>query len=250
MYHRILDKPKDNADGLGIDSDIDSFRKVLSYLVESGYYFPTPADFSKDIKDLVCEHKYAIVTIDDSWNDPEKMGVTKVLSSLREDNTPGSAKVWFGVITRRTVPFTAENSDKVDQWTHLKEMQNLDLVYPVSHSQTHPAELLDIVDVYNPINDGVYAQIAGEVGASRVDFLRDFDGEPYFFIYPGGNVTPLVSGALFVNGYSGAFTVTPGGLNKAYPGYLPRINGGYRCDRTVTNNAECVIEKIKMYAGS
>lgn len=249
MYHRILSEPGAFYGGIGIDSDLVSFKKVITYLVDEGYYFPTPDEFADDIEDLVCEQRYAIITIDDSWNDPETMGVTRVLAAIRDGkDSAGAPKVWFGIITRARVPFM-RNGVQIDQWEHLKELQKSDLTYAVSHSQTHSAELVDIANFNSPLNDSVFAGIAGEVGPSRKDFLDNLGSEPRFFIYPGGNVTPVVSSRLSRNGYSGGFTVTPGGLDKAYPGYLPRINGGYGCDRSSTNNAECVIEKIKQYSG-
>lgn len=249
MYHRIYSSTKYKLDSLGIGSDIESFRNVMIYLVNNGYYFPTPMEFAMDIEDLVCERKYAIVIIDDSWNDPETMGVTKVLLSLRDEkNSPGSAKVWLGLITRMIVPFVDDSGTQIDQWDHLRELQNQDIVYVVSHSQTHSVALVDKSDIFNPVNDGVYEEIAEELLPSRKDIYWEMDCEPWFFVYPGGNVTQVVSDSLKGSGYSGAFTVDPGGLDKSYPGYLPRINGGYGCDKTVENNAKCVIEMIKFYS--
>ena len=247
MYHRVLPEAPEIADGIGINSDLGSFERVLSYLVDNDYYFPTPSEFALDVENGVCLHKYAIIIIDDSWNDPEAMGVTKVLEMYGGGNADGSPKVWLAVITRMMAPFTTINGNQIASWVHLKQMREEGLVYSVSHSQTHPAGLINTSEVYDPVNDPVYSKIAGELGQSRQDILELTGEEPLFFVYPGGNVTQVISSRIKSNGYFGAFTVTPGSLNGAYANYLPRINGGYGCNRTVESNSQCVIGKIEEY---
>jgi len=245
MYHKIVAEPEDVTDGYGITTDINTFDKIVWYLVEVGYYFPTPEEFAQDMKTRVCREKYAIITIDDSWNDPEKMGVNDVLKTYGGGSgIPGSPKVWLGIVSGGlTAP-----SAKPDLLANIRRGQEQGLVYPVSHSRTHPAILIDPFSPFSPVNDSVYAQIAGELGPSRRDVLNLFGTEPFFFIYPGGNVTRTIMNGLAPAGYSGAFTVTPAGLHRAYPYLLPRINAGYGCDNKVSQTILCVISKINKYS--
>lgn len=246
MYHIIVPGPE-ITDGYGLTTDIRSFEKVLVYLLENGYYFPTPEEFAADLKTKVCRQKYAIITIDDSWNDPEAMGVVQVLLNHGGGTgVDGSPKVWFGVITRKIGYYKNEKGEMVDPWEHLASLIQRDLVFVVSHSQTHAAGLVDKVNYYSSVNDPVFALIASEAGPSRNDIVRLLENEPLFFIYPGGNVSRAVVDALFSNGYAGAFTVTSGGLDSAYAYFLPRINGGSRCSESLGDNSSCVIEQIKL----
>ena len=246
MYHSIV-PGSEITSGFGLTTDIGSFEKVLEYLVENEYYFPTPEEFASDIKTKVCRHKYAIITIDDSWNDPEAMGVVQALINHGGGTgVDGAPKVWFGVITRKIGYYKNGAGDWVDPWEHLVSLRLKGLVFVVSHSQTHAAELVDKVNFFGSANDQVYALIASEVGPSRKDIIQLMDSEPLFFIYPGGNVSRAVVDALISNGYSGAFTVSPRGLDGAYAYYLPRINGGSRCSDSLGDNSSCVIEQIKL----
>ena len=246
MYHRIVPGPE-ITQGYGLTTSIGSFEKVLEYLLDNDFYFPTPEEFADDLETGVCRHKYAIITIDDSWNDPEAMGVVQVLLNHGGGGgADGSPKVWLGVVTRNIGKFKNEAGEWIDPWEHLKSLTDRDLIYVVSHSQTHPAELIDKTNYHSGANDQVYTLIASEAGQSRNDIIQLLSYEPLFFIYPGGNVNQFVADALAANGYTGAFTVSPGGLNGAYAYYLPRINGGVRCDDSPGDNSGCVISQIEL----
>jgi hypothetical protein len=248
MYHHIYQQPADKNNYANVSSDKESFEKVLSFLVENGYYFPTPEELSADFRNKVCSHKYAIITIDDSWNDPESMGLLNVLMKYGGGEKFGTPNLWFGVITQKLVKYKNDKGKMIDPWVHILEMMNSGLVFPVSHSQTHPAELVNPKILHDPANDSVYAKVASEVYPSKQDFIKQINVDPLFFIYPGGNVSRFVIDRVKRSGYAGAFTVSPGGLDRAFPYSLPRINAGYGCDGLVENNANCVIEKIKLYS--
>lgn len=245
MYHTINPLPDKSTDFLENNSDIGSFEKVVNYLLSQGYYFPTPEEFSSDIKSGVCKHKYAIIIIDDSWNDPEEMGVTQVLQRAGGGTEPGLPKVWFALITRQLTLKTDEDGNVLDQWPHFRELTKQGLVYIVSHSQTHPlpgkgASEADIRRFHKTVG--------GELLPSRKDIVFHMEVEPHFFVYPGGVIAdPIISG-LSGAGYAGAFTVWAGSLDKAYRFYLPRINGGSRCGTVGVDNSNCVIEQIEKYS--
>lgn len=248
MYHQIYPTPEHNTGFLEINNDIGSFEKVVQYLVKNDFYFPTPGEFATDVNTGLCRHKYAIIIIDDSWDDPEGMGVTDVLVRAGGGTgIEGSPKVWFAVITRMMVYFVNSDGQKIEPWEHMRDMQERELVYIVSHTQTHPLP----IDRNNPkanVNNKIYRRIGNELLPSRKDILRNMNSEPYFFVYPGGYIAdPIISG-LRPAGYLGAFTVWAGSLDGALPYYLPRINGGLRCGTTGVDNSDCVIEQIKKYS--
>ena len=237
MYHSIYPLPDQNTDYLENNVDIVSFERLLKYLIEEGYYFPTPEEFASDIKTRVCRHKYAVLIIDDSWNDPETMGVTKVLIRNGGGSGDGSPKVWFAVITRQMYFFIKDDGESVDPWDHLSLLMDQKLVYVVSHSQTH--QLGKDRKSYNITGE--------ELLLSRKEILYGMKSEPYFFVYPGGIVADPIIDRIRSSGYIGAFTVWEGGMDKSYPLYLPRINGAARCGISGADNSVCVIEKIEKY---
>ena len=248
MYHHIYQSLTD-SDKANVSSDIESFKQVIEYLVKEGYYFPTTQEFAVDVRNKVCRQKYAIITIDDSWNDPETMGVVRLLS-LYGNGQNGLPKAWLGVVTKRMSNYRDEQGNIIAPWKHLLDMQSTGLVCLVSHSQTHPAVLTNINDYHNSANDDVYGKVASEAYPSRMDFLNKLNIDPLFYIYPGGNVSIEVVQRMKPAGYVAAFTVTPGGIDEAKPYLLPRINGGYGCGDIIENNADCVIEKIEFYSQS
>jgi hypothetical protein len=231
-----------------INSDIESFKKVIWYLVENDFYFPSPSEFAEDMASGVCRHKYAIVTIDDSWNDPEAMGVTRVLLDAGGGIENGKPKVWFAVITYALGDFVDNNGNVLNAWEHFRNMQNAGLVYIISHSQTHPL----LINPNNPedkVNKKIFKTIGEELLPSRKNILWGMEGaEPYFFVYPGGIIADPILGKIRSAGYTGAFTVWEGSLDKSSPYFLPRINGGLRCGTSAVDNAFCVIEQIEKYS--
>jgi hypothetical protein len=249
MYHHISKTGPKNSAGYGLTTDLKSFEKVLEYLILSHYYFPSSEEFALDIASRVCRHKYAIIIIDDTWNDPQDMGITDILLRHGGGTGLGSPSVWLGVITWMHKARVDEVGNPVDHWQHLLDLQATGLVHMVSHSQTHPVQLVNKVDIYDPANDPVYAQIASELGPSKNDIVKRLGRQPYFFVYPGGNVNQTVIGKMPGN-YVGAFTVTAGGLDKAYPYLLPRINGAMLCNGSFSNNYLCVIEQIERFSNN
>lgn len=247
MYHHIDNEPSEMTTGIGLNTTIDSFSSVLDFLVDNNYYFPTPKEFAEDVRIKTCRHKYAIVIIDDSWNDPEKMGVIKVLIDHGGETSNGKPKIWLAVVTRMLFEKINTDGNEEDPWTHLHEMHQTGVVEIVSHSQTHPVNLKILDNIYDKENDPVYAKIAQELSPSRQDIIKHLNIDPYFFVYPGGNVSPFVMERMGKN-YTGGFSVSPGGLNRAFPYFLPRINGGQLCMNQTINTAECVIETIKKYS--
>lgn len=249
MYHTINPLPDKNTDYVQNNTDIGSFEKVIRYLVDNDFYFPTPSELAEDMTNGVCKHKYAIVTIDDSWNDPEVMGVTKVLKDAGGGTEEGLPKVWFAVITYALSDYIDVSGNTIDAWEHFRSMQKSGLVYIISHSQSHPV-VKNINDLDNKTKRKIYVSIGNELLPSRKDILWGMDGaEPYFFVYPGGIIGDPILGKIRSTGYIGAFTVWAGSLDKSSPNFLPRINGGLRCDTYAVDNSFCVIEQIEKYSG-
>lgn len=249
MYHAINPLPDKNTDYVQNNTDIGSFEKVIRYLVDNDFYFPTPSELAEDMMNGVCKHKYAIVTIDDSWNDPEVMGVTKVLKDAGGGTEKGLPKVWFAVITYALSDYVDVSGNTIDAWEHFRSMQKSGLVYIISHSQTHPI-VKNLNDLDNRTKRKIYISIGNELLPSRKDILWGMDGaEPHFFVYPGGIIGDPILGKIKSAGYIGAFTVWAGSLDKSLPNFLPRINGGLRCDTYAVDNSFCVIEQIEKYSG-
>ena len=217
-------------------------------MVENSFYFPSPNELAEDIVSGVCRHKYAILIIDDSWNDPEVMGVVTTLKNAGGGTGNGKPSVWFAVITYALGDFTDNYGNVLNAWEHFQNMQDAGLVYIVSHSQTHPL----LVNPNNPedkVNKKIFKTIGDELLPSRKDIMWGMEGaDPYFFVYPGGIIADQILGNMKSAGYKGAFTVWEGSLDKSYPYFLPRINGGLRCGTSAADNAFCVIQQIEKYS--
>lgn len=213
------------CDKHGITATHKSFRKVLGYLARQGYRFPDPAEFAADIADGACQRRYAIVIIDDPWNDPRKMRVPAVLERLRRKHPESNANVWWAIVTRQ-----------VDSWKRVARAIEGGLIHPISHSLNHPLD--------PPLSRLPFAEAAREIEESRRELAAALPGhDPLFFVFPGGSVTPELVEVARAH-YAGAFGVRPGFLDGADPALLPRINGGCRKSASLDNSA-AVIGRIR-----
>lgn len=187
MYHHV--QPQSQAvergqTSLSVDNGV--FDQQMAYLISSGYTTIT----AKTLVDALRNK-----------NQPPSKSILVTLDDGYKDNFDYAYPVLqkYGVTANLLIPTGLLGGSDYLSWDQLKEMKNSGLIYLIDHSWSHYS-----------VNYGSADKIKYEINTARQQ-LQDNTGQSVdIFGYPYGGFDDLSISVLKQEGFSGAFSTTPG----------------------------------------